>query len=993
MKAKLLFSLIISFIINFNSMAQQAQYSNFSKRCIDELRLKETLSQGKAENSLVVSQEIQEKYALAKTAKGYEVGAVITVNLQKIKEKDLQDLNIAVNSKIGDIWTLQLPIYSLPKIGTIEGIIYVEINVPQKKNLDAARTETLVTTVHAGTGLSKAYSGRGIVVGVIDGGFDYTHPTFNNAQGNSFRISRVWEQKNSNGLPPTGFSGGRELVGFSAINNARHDAKADGTADGSHGTHVASIAAGSGSIISAYRGVAYDAEIVLVSGNSDLENAVKYIFDYANSVNKPCVVNMSLGRTLGPHDGTTQRERAYSNLIGNGKIIVASAGNEGSDKLHFSYDFRNTSNVYRASLLNFSPNEPINKQRGKGLIDVWGSANSSFQLNVFVVNAQGQLISGAQTGFFSTTDQDQNKTLSTPQGSVKVSATIQSSNTFNNRPNITLDIDNPTENFVGVLVTSTNSDVHMWNDNEGDFVRTPTPSLSISNNPVVFQEGNTDYTISGTGANSNAVISVGSYITKNSWRSSTGQTINRGGTIGAISDFSSRGPTLDGRTKPDITAPGQWIVAAVNSFDTNYGPNNSDVVSIITNSATNQSRSFGALQGTSMASPLVAGIVGLLLEANPTLNTQQVRTILQNQGRRLDSFTGSIASTGSNTWGWGKINALESMRQAELLPKFAAQISTTDAVTFCDGQTATLRANTGTGFSYQWQRNNVNIAGATLATLQVTQTGIYTVAITQNSTTLTSNSINITANPTPTRPTVMLNKNSFCQGEVVVFTANSTGATEYNWSISGLPPVQTTTNSYTFRTNTNTRTGNFTITVSSKNGNCVSQNSESMSWTVNQTPTTPTFRTTLIPNDANPTLVSSSNAGNQWYLNGNVIAGATGQTHRVVESGNYGLRVTIGTCSADAVQSIITGLEEEIINNTIKVYPNPTDKKLFLEFQNTLTDETNVVIYSVEGKVIHSEKATNQSKLEFNLDNFSKGLYLLTISTNKSFTVRKFIKN
>ncbi|MBM3418982.1 MAG: T9SS type A sorting domain-containing protein, partial [Bacteroidetes bacterium] len=149
---------------------------------------------------------------------------------------------------------------------------------------------------------------------------------------------------------------------------------------------------------------------------------------------------------------------------------------------------------------------------------------------------------------------------------------------------------------------------------------------------------------------SDDVISVAAYATQY-------QTPGGSNAGGAIASFSSFGPRYDGVMKPDIAAPGVSIISSMSSF--------TDVAFTSQGSVDFNGRTyhFAKLSGTSMASPMVAGIAALILDANPYLSAQQVKEILM-QTARQDNYTGSIPPEGSNRWGAGKVNAYAAVQLA-----------------------------------------------------------------------------------------------------------------------------------------------------------------------------------------------------------------------------------------------------------------------------------------------------------------------------------------
>ena len=169
----------------------------------------------------------------------------------------------------------------------------------------------------------------------------------------------------------------------------------------------------------------------------------------------------------------------------------------------------------------------------------------------------------------------------------------------------------------------------------------------------------------------NSAISAAAFTSKTSFRNISGQSLYYpGAVLRDLASFSSRGPTVDGRIKPDIAAPGFGVVSTVNSFDSSFitaaGANYSSTVSAYHNTVTGRNYYFAILAGTSMASPATSGIIALMLQANPNLNPTEVRNILA-QTAILDTFTGPLTSAGDINWGHGKINAYQAVIAAAAL--------------------------------------------------------------------------------------------------------------------------------------------------------------------------------------------------------------------------------------------------------------------------------------------------------------------------------------
>ncbi|MDG2311067.1 MAG: S8 family peptidase [Flavobacteriales bacterium] len=144
-----------------------------------------------------------------------------------------------------------------------------------------------------------------------------------------------------------------------------------------------------------------------------------------------------------------------------------------------------------------------------------------------------------------------------------------------------------------------------------------------------------------------SVIAVGAY---------TSEYLNPVGTEvgGTLANFSSYGPTLDERLKPNVSAPGVSVESSLSSFrDGGYS---------ITNTVDfdGTEYEFARLSGTSMSGPAVAGVVALMLEANPELTPADIRSILETTARE-DEDTGTLPAMGDHVWGHGKVTASQAV--------------------------------------------------------------------------------------------------------------------------------------------------------------------------------------------------------------------------------------------------------------------------------------------------------------------------------------------
>jgi len=557
----------------------------------------------------------------------------------------LNTLGVKTGVRAGNIVTARIPFEAMAKVTGLPGVEYVEASTEVMPMIDLARQEAGLPYEAQGPGAAPLpVTGKGVIVGVIDRGFDYTHEAFRDAAGNC-RISRVWEQAGTSDTRPA-----PEKFGYGLeMSDAADIAAAGGDVSGnSHGTHVAGIASGSSPYRDGlYTGVAPDAEIVLVSmdatdgDNAKLADAMAYIFDYAEKAGKPCVINMSLGSQIGPHDGTSPFDKIADSLSGRGRLLVGSAGNHGNDKFHVSRTFTSADDAPLATFIDFK--NSVNTANAGGVIDIWGDKGMKYSVELICYSKGKNAVTealpldmeadGAKEYLFA-----ENITgpltaaVETNPNNGKLHVMIKSGITSLR-----------TRYYAGVkIVPQTAGTVDIWADNN---------KLGLTAHEINgYAEPGKEYsTIAEIGGTAASVLTVGAYTTRDEYTVAGSTDVsNIGQTLGDICTFSSFGPTADGRQKPEITAPGCFIISAVSSHD-NGG------TQILADYNEEGGHRYGYMQGTSMSAPFVAGIVAGWLQIDPTLDPIRLKKTVQDTARR-DDYT----NTGNPVcWGAGKINPRE----------------------------------------------------------------------------------------------------------------------------------------------------------------------------------------------------------------------------------------------------------------------------------------------------------------------------------------------
>ncbi len=325
--------------------------------------------------------------------------------------------------------------------------------------------------------------------------------------------------------------------------------------------------------------------------------------------------------------------------------------------MHIGHNFTGDT-IYTYPLLS-------NGNDGMTTVDMWGEKGKDFsvQIDIYSNNLQQYVYSSE---FFSTSINDNDDTtISVGPNSAEISFAGESSCALNQKSHFLLEYNlNNSDYEIYVNVTSNSGMVHMWNNTDnagGDFSVTDALGFPLPG----YTEGDNTHTAGEIGATANDIIAVGAYTSKNSFTALNSNVTTTTETNGDLADFSSRGPTVDGRIKPDITAPGNYVVAAMNSFSPKVLPGGDREDELVASTVVGgKTYYYGGMQGTSMATPVTAGAVALLLSLDPTLTPERVKKALGDNAIK-DGFTGSIPAIGNNSWGMGKLDVQASMLSLE----------------------------------------------------------------------------------------------------------------------------------------------------------------------------------------------------------------------------------------------------------------------------------------------------------------------------------------
>ena len=530
----------------------------------------------------------------------------------------------------------------------------------------------------------QAFTGKGVFAAVMDIGFDFTHPAFRNEDGTS-RIQWFWDPLAENDNPD---ALGQIYTTPDEVLAAEHVVNADIS---DHGTHVLGSMAGDG-LDGRYVGMAPEADIIgvyfpldtksnemtekykdyilqhiaeygelfrdaidVISSEGIVLVMLKKIFDRADEEGKPCVVNWSWGGQASFGEDSSLFELVTNRMLGPGHIVVCSSGNEGGsmsyvkkeadtpleqdiyymgneDEDEFPVDirFRPETPDFTVTLTLDDIDWPVSVN-SSDMLDAWENHKYIYFASddVFIM-FEGKEFTGGYMGITVTV-----KTLGEYD--------LAHRNRYEEL------------NLKGKIQVEEPVEIELMGVN-GD-----TKSVLFSPKNNRNSRGCNIATIGNPGG-MERLITVGA-MHHRTWVTNTsggkGTWVEYASEEGHLASFSSCGPTMAGLIKPDVVAPGHNIISALNSFTVYESQEAYD--GWVGPTLAYKSNAFGkeygmwGMSGTSMSTPVTAGVIALWLQAKPDLTPEDILGVIERTSHQPEP---EFSGTDKNIYyGWGEIDA------------------------------------------------------------------------------------------------------------------------------------------------------------------------------------------------------------------------------------------------------------------------------------------------------------------------------------------------
>lgn len=604
-----------------------------------------------------------------------------------------------------------VPVDKLEALAEINGVLDINLPATYELSNDVAREITNVSVVAdpvsaEAAQLPHAYDGSGVVVGVVDCGIDFAHPAFRNEDG-STRIKRAFTQRKTDEPENDGkniYTAPDEILNITPLTNK------------THGSHVMGIAAGSNTGNN-LQGMAPGADLIAADlfsiGGDNIVSGMRSICEYAEEVGKPVVINFSISSPGTFRDGCDPVSQAMIELTDNGTkpgvIVSAASGNDGNVKNYVHHKFANDGEKLYV-MMDVSADTVIVETETPGEQIITRPLNIEESLCGFadkdVENAEEMLVAYSLSEkrildanekvavaniYVEMEDGQKTYYLTNAEGCDSIGQkviTLGALRTLLKREGcydsyVHNCSDGVTKKREMVIFTTMDMNINLLEDIRlGACFSLPAGTgLSVVNKPAgasgeFLKPEGFDFLHTGTAEGSlneatcnMANITVGAYNSRNTIVSYfVDELVADKYHIGDVTSFTSYGYTNDENhlSKPDVLAPGLFLLSAVNG---NYAPYFETYGNLLPKEKMEDSRTIAQkieyagkdywyeyMAGTSMATPVVTGIIALWLQADPTLSVRDIREVI---AKSAVPYTGDNPIQSSV---FGKIDALAGLR-------------------------------------------------------------------------------------------------------------------------------------------------------------------------------------------------------------------------------------------------------------------------------------------------------------------------------------------
>lgn len=611
--------------------------------------------------------------SISENTTGVDVFVTVT---ESVSLADLENAGLREAERLTPTMVVgTVPVNAIEVLSNAEGVVTVALAGTGHLRNDLSRSLSKVDDIHNGAaGLPQGYTGKGVLVSLYDSGVQPGHINFMDEQKliadrkAETRVKAIYNYSEA----------GTDLFGNVKIKESAYltpEEIATFTTDDAnetHGTHTLGIITGSftskdfsPAAACDFRGMAPEADIFVSCGPiyySAIAKAISRITSYADANNQPCVINLSIGDNLGPHDGT-DGFAAFLNECGKTTPIIMSAGNEGNINLALCKRFTEDDKDIKTVI---NPRNTIRTYLGVAYeacteMQVWSEDNTPFTLEMGLINKKtGEVI-------YSLPYKDDGSVTYIANGDFLSVSTVEPNEQFdyyytNSAIGVATGIAENNNRYTASIYYLLKKDLEHIDRYVVPFLiihGTPGKRVDVysdgyyndfSNGKIAgWDAGSANGSISNIACGEN-VISVGAYRSRQ-------MTDTDPIKVGEVCDYSSYGELPDGRNLPVILAPGGWISSSMSTPFTESEGFSTDTYPAVDGMMFGESPFYWTImQGTSQAAPAVSGIVALWLQANPDLTPAEIKQIMRETAVECETVTPQNSM--------GKIDALAGIKRA-----------------------------------------------------------------------------------------------------------------------------------------------------------------------------------------------------------------------------------------------------------------------------------------------------------------------------------------